>query len=146
MDLVREGEWAVLHATRHDDELPRPQVPVAIAELHSQASGDHEEELVLPLVVVPDELALELDQLHVAVIQLARDSRIPVVVAPRELLAQVHDLHDCLLIESTFAPNAPGSVESPAPDTRGHDGEHHAVGRHEPTAPAPLQMGAILLE
>src|SRR5262245_20971274 len=54
----------MLDAARNDQELPRLERDVLIAELHREATVDDQEQLVLMLVVMPHELALELHQLH----------------------------------------------------------------------------------
>jgi hypothetical protein len=36
----------VLNSPGNDDELPRPEIPVAVAELHAQPALDDEEQLV----------------------------------------------------------------------------------------------------
>ena len=69
----------MLHAARHDEELAAFEPHLAIAELHSESPIDDQKQLVLTVVVVPDELALELDELDVLTVQLADDARIPVV-------------------------------------------------------------------
>src|SRR5262249_42956169 len=51
---------------------------------------DHQEQLVLVLVMVPEELALELDQLDLLAVQLADDLGTPLVLEPGELFADVH--------------------------------------------------------
>src|SRR5262249_28652347 len=51
----------VLDATRHDQELAFLQPDVAIAELHAKPPLDHQEKLVLVVVMVPHEGSLELD-------------------------------------------------------------------------------------
>ena len=86
-------ERAVLDAARDDDQLPRLEYDIAVAELHAHPPGGDEEQLILPIVVVPDELALEPDHLHVGVVQLGDDLRAPRLVESRELLGQV-DLVD----------------------------------------------------
>jgi hypothetical protein len=48
-----------------------------------------EEQLVLVLVVMPDELALELHELHVLAVQLADDLRVPMRIEQRQLLARL---------------------------------------------------------
>ncbi len=54
---------------------------------------DDEEELVLRVVMVPDELALQLDELDLHVVDVADHARMPVVADPGELLGQVHGIH-----------------------------------------------------
>src|SRR5579871_2329647 len=45
-------------------------------------------------MVVPDELALELDQLHLLTVQLADDLGRPMIAKARELLRQIDLVHD----------------------------------------------------
>ena len=66
----------VLDAARDDDELALVQRQDAVAELHVEPPVHHEEKLVLGVVSMPDELALELDELDVLAVQLADDLRI----------------------------------------------------------------------
>jgi hypothetical protein len=58
------------------------------------ASGQCSTPLVLGLVMVPDELAAQLDDLHVHVVDAADDLRRPALREARELVGEVHDLHD----------------------------------------------------
>ena len=55
------GLRAVLDAVRDDEQLAGPELDVAVAELDRQPAGDHEEEVVRVVVLVPDELARDLD-------------------------------------------------------------------------------------
>src|SRR5262249_47217451 len=93
LHLVGQREGAVLDAARDDDELAGAEGAVAVAELHPQAALHHEEQLVLALVAVPDELALQANYLHVHLVDLAHDPRRPELGDARELLAQVDDVH-----------------------------------------------------
>src|SRR5450755_3235577 len=63
---------AVLDAMRDDDHLALLDPLVAVAEMHQKPALDDEEELVLLLVVVPHERALNLDELDLEVVDLAR--------------------------------------------------------------------------
>ena len=54
------GLRAVLDAARHDVELARAELDVAVAQLDREAAGEHEEEVVGVVVLVPDELAVGL--------------------------------------------------------------------------------------
>jgi hypothetical protein len=85
--VIRPG--AVLNAARHDVHVPLTQLDVAIAELDGQAPLEDEEELVGLVVLVPDELSLDLDDLDVVVVQLADDLGAPVLGEQRELLREV---------------------------------------------------------
>ena len=51
---------------------------------------DHQEQFVLGLVMMPNELALKLDELHVRVIHLPDDLRAPMIRELPELLLEVH--------------------------------------------------------
>lgn len=68
----------MLDAAWDDDELALADLNVTLAELHGEPAFDHEEQLILALVMVPYELALELDELDVGVIDLADDLGAPV--------------------------------------------------------------------
>ena len=65
--------------------------PVSQPQL--ERSVDDEKELILILVRVPDELSLELGQLHLLAIELGDDLRIPVTVKLGQLLSDVDLLH-----------------------------------------------------
>src|SRR5262245_48362426 len=67
------GHRPVFDAPRDDQELARFQPDVPVAELHAEAAVHDQEQLVLALVVVPDERALELDELDLLAVQLADD-------------------------------------------------------------------------
>ena len=87
------GRGLVLDALRHDEELALGKLDVAGAQAHAHPSLDDQEELVLVLVVMPDEVALELDDLDLVVVQVADDLGLPVVREERELLEQVDLVH-----------------------------------------------------
>jgi hypothetical protein len=65
--------WAMLHAARHDKKLSGFDLNISGAELHSELSLDHQEELVFVLMMVPDEFTLELGELYIVLIELADD-------------------------------------------------------------------------
>lgn len=62
VDLV-VGHRPVLDAARHDEEFPLLQLDRVVPELQAEPALHDEEQLVLVLVVVPRERALELRQL-----------------------------------------------------------------------------------
>jgi hypothetical protein len=68
-------------------------VPVAVPQSHPQPSRHHQEELVLGVVVVPDELPAQLHDLHVHVVDVADDLRRPRVREAPERLPQIHHAH-----------------------------------------------------
>jgi hypothetical protein len=61
----------------------------AIAELHVEPAVHYEKQLVLGVVSMPDELALELDELDVLAVELADDLRVPAGIEPGERFAKV---------------------------------------------------------
>src|SRR5437667_2579227 len=67
----------MLYAARDDDELPFLDGHAPISKLHREPALVDQEEFVLVLVPVPDECALELDELHVLSVQLTDDLRVP---------------------------------------------------------------------
>lgn len=84
----------MLHASRNNEELALSQRDDTIAELHVEASVDDEEELILALVLMPHELALEFDELYMLTVEFTDDLRIPMCVEQRELFAEIDLLHE----------------------------------------------------
>src|SRR3954451_12463789 len=77
------GAGKMLDAVWDDDELARPDRfrafhPV-FADAHAQRALDHEEQLVFPVVMVPDKLALHFCHLHVHIVDLTDDPLVKVV-------------------------------------------------------------------
>src|SRR5207244_10638835 len=87
------SDGQVVDPTRHDHELAFVHPHVPVAELDQEPAFHHEKQLVLYVMVMPHELALDLDELHVAVVELTYDLRAPVVVELPELLGEVHATH-----------------------------------------------------
>jgi AraC-like DNA-binding protein len=83
----------MLDALGHDQEVPGPQLHIPFSHLHRQATRDDEEELVCIDVLVPDPLALDLDELHLAVVQLGDDLGPPEIVEPAQALFEIHLTH-----------------------------------------------------
>ena len=73
------GYGAMLDSTRNYYEIAFGEGDGSVAELHSEASAYDKEELVFGGVIVPDELALELDELDVLAVEFADDAGIPVI-------------------------------------------------------------------
>ena len=74
----------VLHTSRDDDEFAGCDIEALIVSrfvtvVHAKTSMHDQEEFVLVVVVVPDELALKLDQLDLLSIQFADNLRAPVI-------------------------------------------------------------------
>src|SRR5664279_9020 len=89
--LFRHGP--MLHAARYDEHVARREINRSIAKLHAEGAAMDEKELVLVLVMMPVEGALDLRDLHVLPIELADDSRTPVIVDRGELSREHHLLH-----------------------------------------------------
>src|SRR6266850_1848212 len=102
----------MLRNVRDDDELARLDYELLVSELHAQPAFHHEEQLVFMLVVVPDELTLELRELHVIVIHFAHDLGTPLILKPAEHLgeidfADVHEARSRTVFVSTTVENSP---------------------------------------
>ena len=67
-------------AVRDNDEFAGLDDHIACAQSHLHPPRDDEEQFILGLMMMPVELASELDQLDLKIIDVARDARIPVIV------------------------------------------------------------------
>src|SRR5271155_3288089 len=93
---------AVLGAAWDDDELTFADLNVTGAQLHGEAAFDYEEHLVFMIVMVPEEVSLELDQLHVHAVDLTHDLRLPIFSERGELLRDVDGVHGVSVIEKLW--------------------------------------------
>src|SRR5262249_32662723 len=98
-DLVL-GIRLVLNAFRNDEHLSRRHAGRAIAEVDPQNALQHDERLVRILMVVPDEVAAEPDDLELVVIHFGNDLRLPLLAKQGEFLGEI----DCLVGHGT-SPN-----------------------------------------
>jgi hypothetical protein len=73
-------DWAMLDAPRDYYQFILREVDRPVAELHAKSPLDHQEQLVLLLVVMPYKLALELDQLDMLAVQFGQDDWRPIIV------------------------------------------------------------------
>jgi hypothetical protein len=73
---------------------------------HEAALGD-QEQLVGLAVLVPDELAAELDRLDVVVVEPGKDLGLPVLAEPGELLLEIDDFHDSPPLPLSLRPGRP---------------------------------------
>src|SRR5262245_31421999 len=87
------GDRTVLDPARHDDELAGIHVDRMIAKLDTKAATYPEEELVLGLVMVPDELPAKLDELDLLAVQLSHDFRTPVLGDQPEPFGEIDLVH-----------------------------------------------------
>src|SRR5436309_1574599 len=87
------GHGQMLDAVRNDDELARLDHEILVSQLHSPPALHDQKQLILAVVVVPDELALELRELHQVVVHRADDLGTPLILKPPEHLGEI-DLAD----------------------------------------------------
>src|SRR6516164_3392865 len=97
MDFVG-GRGAMFHAARHDHEFAFAEIHACfssgfVAVVHAETAMKHEEHLVLELMVMPDEVALKLHQLHQLTVEFANDFRLPMLLESIEFLGDPHLLH-----------------------------------------------------
>jgi hypothetical protein len=85
--------WAVLHTPRDDYELAFFDPFLSITEIDPEPPGDDKEQLVFILMVVPDEFALEFDQLHELAIETSDDLRPPVFAKQAEFFPNIYLMH-----------------------------------------------------
>src|SRR6266404_5551164 len=91
------GGRAMLHAMGNDDELAFANYGFMIAKLHAQHAFDHEEQFVFNIMMVPDELAFDFDDLHHAVVDDAYLALIPEIGESAEFFLKIYGLHGILL-------------------------------------------------
>jgi hypothetical protein len=92
------GARAVLDATRNDEQFPLVEFDVAIGKLDRQVPFEDEEEVIGVVVLVPDELAFDLDDANIVVVDASDDLRLPVLIEEAQLLGQVDFVRDLLLL------------------------------------------------
>ena len=91
--LAATGCGAMFDATGNDQQLAFFQPDLPVPEIHPESSLHHQEQLVLIFVMMPDKLALELDEFDLLTVQLADDFGTPVVVKLGELLLDIYFFH-----------------------------------------------------
>src|ERR1700691_425297 len=89
--FLRDGH--VLDALGDDDEFTRQHGDIAIAEAHAQPAFYDQKHFILVVVMMPDEFAAELYDLHVGIVQLADDCGAPVFDYARQFFIQVYRFH-----------------------------------------------------
>src|SRR2546427_5469952 len=101
----------MLDAMRDDGELPGAEDELFIPELEAKPALHHQKQLIFPVVMVPDELALELRELHETVVDFAHDLRAPLVLKAAEHVGQIDfaDRHSAArrVLVSTTVENSP---------------------------------------
>jgi hypothetical protein len=88
------GDGLVLDSAGHDDELARFEFDAFVSEFDAEAALYHQEHLVFVLVVMPDELAFQLVELHQLSVQFAGDVGLPVFVDLGEFGSEVDLVHN----------------------------------------------------
>jgi hypothetical protein len=87
------GAWAVLDTARHDEKLARPEHDITISQLDGELSVKDQEELIGAGVPVPGELALDLHDPDIVVVNLGNLLRRPVLSEARQHLVQIYRFH-----------------------------------------------------
>src|SRR6266852_3220342 len=87
------GDGKMIHSARYDQKFSLAHNGFAVAELHLEPAFDDEEELVLVVVVMPDEFAFQFNGLDVAIVYLTDDPGVPVVGEEAELFFKIYGLH-----------------------------------------------------
>lgn len=82
---------AVFNQPWHNNELPRVDRDVAVAELHNHRALANQEKLVFVIMMVPVEFSSELDELDMHAVHFARDLRAPVVTEFSKTVSHVHE-------------------------------------------------------
>src|ERR1700686_5680673 len=88
----------MLYAARNDNELAGFDPFVMVAEVHAEAALDDEEHLVFVLVMMENELAFQLIELHVLAVEFGGDVGLPVFGDLGEFLGDVYFRHGILTI------------------------------------------------
>ncbi len=84
------GDRLMFYAPRHDEELAFVELDDPVTKMYRQVAVEDQEELVLSLVMVPDELTFELGELDVLAIELADDTGAPMFSELLEFLGEVN--------------------------------------------------------
>jgi hypothetical protein len=82
--------WPVPDAARDRHRLLRPEDHGAVRQVDGQLAVEHEEDLVGIVVLMPDELALNLDDLELVVVHPPDDLRRPVLGKRPQLLGKAY--------------------------------------------------------
>src|SRR6185503_9205301 len=72
--------WLVLDAARHDDQFAGADDLEMVPKIHAKLAADDEEQFVFDVVMMPDEVAFELDDLDLLAVEVGDDFRRPVLV------------------------------------------------------------------
>lgn len=97
----------MLYTLGDDIELPGLQCYGPVFELQAEHSFQYEKEFVFVWMMMPDEVALYLGQLHLLAVQRSHYPRVPVIEDGGEFLFQIHSfpVHRRILSEATARPS-----------------------------------------
>src|SRR5271155_4009320 len=141
------GNRTVLSTSRYDHEFTLLQLHGFFAArrifvVHAKVAVYHQEQLVLLVMVMPDEFALKLNQLDVLPVQLAYDFRRPMILKRGELLRQIDLVHHSKVAQKpsllTGASNRGSSDDrsnAVQPNKRGHRADGHSRSADQRTQP-----------
>ena len=87
------GDRLVLDSPRDHDELAFLELNGLVAEFDAKPSFDHEEHLVFILMVMPDEFAFQLVELHQLAVEFTCDVWLPVFVDLGEFRGEIDFVH-----------------------------------------------------
>jgi len=83
----------VLDAMRHNQEFPRPQLHRPVAQFNAHRAANGKEELILPVMAMPDKFAAEFDKFHFLTVEFAHHPRTPVLGDCPHLFGNIDFVH-----------------------------------------------------
>src|SRR6516164_4618896 len=86
----------MLHAARHNQEFSLLQPNLPVPKLHAKPAAHDQEQLVLGLMMMPDEFPLKADQLYLLSVQLTDYLGTPLIGEPRKRLCELDFVHGTL--------------------------------------------------
>lgn len=87
---VPQGFGLVFHASGNNYKLAFFHWHITVLKMHYQFSFDHKEKLVFMIMVVPNKLSREFDQLHQLPVQLGHNLRTPRFLKEAEFLREIY--------------------------------------------------------
>jgi hypothetical protein len=93
------GDRAMLDSSRHDDEFSLLDPLVAIAEFHAESPLHNQKQLVFIFVMMENELAFELAELHHLTVKFGGYARFPGFLDLSEFVGDIDFVHAMLLQE-----------------------------------------------
>src|SRR5229473_4707787 len=99
----------MLNAMRNNDEFAFANYGLVVAKLHAQHALDYEEEFIFDVMMMPDEFAFDLDDLHRAIVNNAQQALIPKIGETAEFFLEINGLHGIL----PELPTNPSQCRSP---------------------------------